>query len=104
MFSGTGVTTTLGSVPVHTYSGGGDLLDPADNQNGTDPGGNGMSPNVPAPWGTTPPTMVPGASIVPQGPGTKLYDNLLGKNPGQMGPRAVGPATGMGGAAGQGNP
>ena len=26
MFSGTGVTTTLGSVPVHSYSGGGDLM------------------------------------------------------------------------------
>jgi hypothetical protein len=92
MFSSTGVTTTLGSVPVHTYSGGGDLQDAPQGQNGADQGG-GTSPSLPVPGG--PAGMAPGYG--PSGHGIKLYENLLGKNPGQMGPKAVGPATGMGG-------
>jgi len=90
MFSGTGATTILGSVPVHTYEGGGDVQDAV-------PGGqNGANPGVtPAP--AVFPTMVPGL----QGPASKLYDNLLGKNPGQMGPLQLGPGTSIGSGSGQ---
>jgi hypothetical protein len=100
MFSSTGATT-LGSVPVHTYSGGGDLMDSPQGQNGTDNGAypnNGGAPAMPAP--TPPPTVVPGVGL--QGPASKLYDNLLGKNPGQMGPSQLGPGTGIGSGQGQG--
>jgi len=91
MFSGTGATTTLGSVPVHTYEGGGDVQDVVPGgQNGTYPG------VVPAP--AVIPTVVPGL----QGPASKLYDNLLGKNPGQMGPLQMGPGTGIGASSGSG--
>jgi hypothetical protein len=93
MFSGTGATTMLGSVPVHTYEGGGDVLDVV-------PGGqNGTYPSVvPAPAGG--PSVVPGVGL--KGPASKLYDNLLGKNPGQMGPLQMGPGTGIGASSGSG--
>jgi len=85
MFSSTGAPT-LGSSPVHTYEGGGDVTDAV-------PGGqNGSYPGVPAPT-TVVPTMAPYGL---QGPASKLYDNLLGKNPGQMGPLQMGPGTGIG--------
>jgi hypothetical protein len=108
MFSSTGATTTLGSVPVHNYSGGGDLMDSPEGQNGADQGNGGgtNNPSLPVPGG--PAGLTPGYGMSPgygtMGPGAKLYENLLGKNPGQMGPKAVGPSTSMGGAAGQGNP
>ncbi len=92
MFSSTGATT-LGSAPVHTYEGGGDVQDVV-------PGGqNGGYPAVvpgPAPAPAVVPTVVPGL----QGPASKLYDNLLGKNPGQMGPTQMGPGTGIGASSG----
>jgi hypothetical protein len=92
MFSGTGATTTLGSVPVHTYEGGGDVQDAV-------PGGqNGANPGV-MPTPPVIPTVVPGL----QGPASKLYDNLLGKNPGQMGPMQMGPGTGIGASSGSGS-
>jgi hypothetical protein len=101
MFSSTGAVTTLGSVPVHTYSGGGEVTDSPEEQNGAEPGGgNGPNPAIPVPWG--PAGTIPGYGV--KGPASKLYENLLGKNLGQMGPKAVGPAAGMGGAADQGNP
>ncbi len=52
------------------------------------PGGqNGANPGVAPAAPMVVPTMVPGL----QGPASKLYDNLLGKNPGQMGPMQMGP-------------
>jgi len=102
MFSSTGATT-LGSVPVHTYAGGGDLMDSPDGQN--DNGGGSYPNNGAAPLAPTPaviPTVVPGFGL--QGPASKLYDNLLGKNPGQMGPQRLSPGTSIGGGSGQVNP
>jgi len=85
MFSGTGVTSTLGSVPVHTYGGGGDAMAPQDGENGNGNGnGNGNYPNEnvrPIPGAE--PNMMPGYG--PQGPNSKFYDTLLGKNPGKIG-------------------
>ncbi len=94
MFSGTGATTTLGSVPVHTYEGGGDVQDVV-------PGGQngGNYPGVALLCAPVFPTVVPGL----QGPASKLYDNLLGKNPGQMGPMQMGPGTGIGTSSGSGS-
>jgi hypothetical protein len=93
MFSGTGVTTTLGSVPVHTYGGGGDLMDSPEGQYPpADGNGNGLYANQ-LPGGPAPLPM-PGFGL--QGPNAKLYEHLLGKNPGQIGPQSIGPATEMG--------
>jgi len=104
MFSGAGAPTALGSVPVHTYTGGGDLMDSPGGQNGTDNGSgypnNGAAPI--APTSAVIPTVVPGFGL--QGPSSKLYDNLLGKNPGQMGPQALTPGAAIGGGSSQGNP
>jgi hypothetical protein len=93
MFSGTGVTTTLGSVPVHTYGGGGDLMDSPEGQ--VPPGdesGGGLYANQPP--GGLPALPTPGFGL--QGPNAKLYEHLLGKSPAQMGPQPIGPSTGMG--------
>ncbi len=75
-------TITLGSVPVHTFGGGGDIADAPDAQNGQNGSGNGPMPNPnQGTEGITSP--IPG--IGTQGPGSNLFKNLLGKNPGQMG-------------------
>jgi hypothetical protein len=89
-----GATNTLGSVPVHNYGGGGDITDAPELQDPT--GGNSGNGPTPGEQGSpSTPTPMPGGLDV-QGPGLKLYENLLGKNPGQMGPQSIGPATGMG--------
>jgi hypothetical protein len=73
MFSSTGSTTSLGSVPVHTYSGGGDLADNPENQNGAGTGSAANPSNGPMP----PPNF--GLDSGPQGP--NYWNRLLGKNP-----------------------
>jgi hypothetical protein len=74
--------TTLGSVPVHTFAGGGDMLDAPNQDNPADP------------YGTNPsaPMTNPETGVGPQGPNAKLYQNLLGKNPGQIGSRPAMPS------------
>jgi hypothetical protein len=76
---GTSTTTTLGSVPVHSYGGGGDLADTPEGQNGS-----GNSP-MPDPNQGIEGIPSPIPSIGTQGPGSNLLKNLLGKNPGQIG-------------------
>jgi hypothetical protein len=89
-----GATNTLGSVPVHNYGGGGDMLDAPEFQDPT--GGNSGNGPTPGEQGS-PSTATPmPAGLDLQGPGSKLYENLLGKNPAQMGPQPIGPGTGMG--------
>jgi hypothetical protein len=103
MFSGTGATNTLGSVPVHTYGGGGEVMDSRDAQNGGNNGngpGNGGTPGLPPRGGV--PNETPPYSI--QGPNSNLYEKLLGKNPGQMGPQPTGPEMGPMAPPAQGNP
>ena len=73
MFSSTGATVSLGSVPVHTYSGGGDAMEEPVNPNqaGIADGSNSNSGAL------TPANF--GLGLFPQGP--SLGNRLLGKSP-----------------------
>jgi hypothetical protein len=86
MNSVTGASLTLGTVPVHSYGGGGDLMDDAP--------ANPNDPRNPAPGNQDPyagPAPLPGPVDGGQGPNVNLSNRLLGKTRNAAAPPMSGP-------------
>ena len=83
----------MGSAPVQSYSGGGDIADDAAEIEDT----NNMAPGSTPDGGTAPNLYSPGNGM--QTPGTNLWENLLGRSPGGTDALLNGPGRAMSGTS-----